>query len=50
MSVAEGCGGKHGGRGRRLAVMVKLGWEPSINAGHIGVATNACVVTLTRHV
>ena len=32
------------------SVMVELGWEPSIDAAHIGVAANAGVVTLTGHV
>ncbi|RBP18347.1 osmotically-inducible protein OsmY [Roseiarcus fermentans] len=32
------------------AVMAELGWEPSIDAAHIGVAANAGVVTLTGHV
>lgn len=32
------------------SVMVELGWEPSIDAAHIGVASNAGVVTLTGHV
>ena len=31
-------------------VMVELGWEPSIDAAHIGVAAHAGVVTLTGHV
>ena len=31
-------------------VMVELGWEPSIDAAHIGVIANAGVVTLTGHV
>ena len=30
--------------------MVELGWEPSIDAAHIGVTANAGVVTLTGHV
>ena len=30
--------------------MAELGWEPSIDAAHIGVAANAGVVTLTGHV
>ena len=30
--------------------MEELGWEPSIDAAHIGVAANAGVVTLTGHV
>jgi len=30
--------------------MAELGWEPSIDAGHIGVAANAGVVTLTGRV
>ena len=30
--------------------MAELGWEPSLNAAHIGVAANAGVVTLTGHV
>ncbi len=29
--------------------MAELGWEPSIDAAHIGVAANAGVVTLTGH-
>jgi osmotically-inducible protein OsmY len=32
------------------SVMVELGWEPSIDAAHIGVAANAGVVTLTGRV
>ncbi len=32
------------------SVMVELGWEPSIDAAHIGVAANAGVVTLTGNV
>jgi osmotically-inducible protein OsmY len=32
------------------SVMEELGWEPSIDAVHIGVAANAGVVTLTGHV
>ncbi len=32
------------------SVMVELGWEPSIDAAHIGVIANAGVVTLTGHV
>jgi osmotically-inducible protein OsmY len=32
------------------AVMAELGWEPSIDAAHIGVVVNAGVVTLTGHV
>jgi len=32
------------------SVMAELGWEPSIDAAHIGVAANAGVVTLTGHV
>ena len=32
------------------SVMVELGWEPSIDAAHIGVTANAGVVTLTGHV
>jgi osmotically-inducible protein OsmY len=32
------------------SVMEELGWEPSIDAAHIGVAANAGVVTLTGHV
>jgi osmotically-inducible protein OsmY len=32
------------------SVMFELGWEPSIDAAHIGVAANAGVVTLTGHV
>ncbi len=31
-------------------IMVELGWEPSIDAAHIGVAAHAGVVTLTGHV
>ncbi len=30
--------------------MTELGWEPSIDAAHIGVVVNAGVVTLTGHV
>ena len=30
--------------------MFELGWEPSVDAAHIGVAANAGVVTLTGHV
>ncbi len=30
--------------------MAELGWEPSIDAAHVGVAANAGVVTLTGHV
>ena len=30
--------------------MAELGWEPSIDAAHIGVAARAGVVTLTGHV
>ena len=30
--------------------MAELGWEPCIDAAHIGVAANAGVVTLTGHV
>ena len=39
-------------RARELqeSVMAELGWEPSINAAHIGVAAHAGVVTLTGHV
>jgi osmotically-inducible protein OsmY len=32
------------------SVMAELGWEPSIDAAHIGVAANAGVVTLTGRV
>ena len=32
------------------SIMVELGWEPSIDAAHIGVAAHAGVVTLTGHV
>src|SRR5271157_4753219 len=32
------------------SAMVEFGWEPSIEAAHIGVAANAGVVTLTGHV
>ena len=32
------------------SVMYELGWEPSVDAAHIGVAANAGVVTLTGHV
>jgi len=32
------------------SVMAELGWEPSIDAAHIGVAAHAGVVTLTGHV
>ncbi len=32
------------------AVMAELGWEPSVEAAHIGVTANAGVVTLTGHV
>ncbi len=32
------------------SVMFELGWEPSVDAAHIGVAVNAGVVTLTGHV
>jgi osmotically-inducible protein OsmY len=32
------------------SVMAELGWEPSVEAAHIGVAVNAGVVTLTGHV
>ncbi len=32
------------------SVMVELGWEPSIDAVHIGVAANTGVVTLTGRV
>jgi osmotically-inducible protein OsmY len=32
------------------AVLAELGWEPSVNAAHIGVTANAGVVTLTGHV
>ena len=32
------------------SVMAELGWEPSIDAAHIGVTANAGVVTLTGHV
>jgi osmotically-inducible protein OsmY len=32
------------------SVMVELGWEPSIDAAHIGVTATAGVVTLTGHV
>ncbi len=32
------------------SVMFELGWEPSVDAAHIGVAANAGVVTLTGHV
>jgi osmotically-inducible protein OsmY len=32
------------------SVLAELGWEPSINVAHIGVAANAGVVTLTGHV
>ena len=34
----------------KQAVMAELGWEPSIDAAHIGVVVNAGVVTLTGHV
>ena len=37
-------------RNSQEAVMAELGWEPSLNAAHIGVAANAGVVTLTGHV
>ena len=30
--------------------MAELGWDPSIDAAHIGVAANAGVVALTGHV
>lgn len=32
------------------AILAELNWEPSIDAAHIGVATNAGIVTLTGHV
>jgi osmotically-inducible protein OsmY len=32
------------------SVMFELGWEPSVDAAHIGVTANAGVVTLTGHV
>jgi osmotically-inducible protein OsmY len=32
------------------SVLAELGWEPSIDVAHIGVAVNAGVVTLTGHV
>ena len=32
------------------AVLMELGWEPSVTAAHIGVTANAGVVTLTGHV
>lgn len=32
------------------AVSDELGWEPSVTSAHIGVATNAGVVTLSGHV
>ena len=32
------------------AVLAELGWDPSVNAAHIGVTANAGVVTLTDHV
>ena len=32
------------------SVMAELGWEPSIDAAHIGVTANAGLVTLTGHV
>lgn len=32
------------------AVLAELRWEPSVEAGHIGVAANAGVVTLNGHV
>ncbi len=32
------------------SVMAELGWEPSIDAAHIGVTANTGVVTLTGHV
>ena len=32
------------------AVLAQLHWEPSVNAGHIGVAAEHGVVTLTGHV
>jgi osmotically-inducible protein OsmY len=34
----------------KQAVLDALSWEPSVNAAHIGVTTNAGVVTLTGHV
>ena len=34
----------------KKAVLDELGWEPSVNAAHIGVTANAGVVTLTGHV
>jgi len=37
-------------KGLQESVMVELGWEPSIDAAHIGVTANAGVVTLTGHV
>ena len=32
------------------AVLAELGWEPAIDAAHIGVTANSGVVTLTGHV
>ena len=32
------------------AVLAELNWEPSVTAGHIGVAADAGVITLTGHV
>jgi osmotically-inducible protein OsmY len=37
-------------RALQEAVLTELGWEPSINAGHIGVTADGGVVTLTGHV
>jgi osmotically-inducible protein OsmY len=37
-------------RALQEAVLTQLGWEPSIDAGHIGVTADEGVVTLTGHV
>ena len=37
-------------RALQEAVLTELGWEPSINAGHVGVTAEAGIVTLTGHV
>lgn len=37
-------------RALQEAVLAELGWEPSVNAGHVGVTAEAGIVTLTGHV
>jgi len=38
------------GRTLKKAVLDELGWEPSLNAAHIGVTAHGGVITLTGHV